>query len=63
MTALVVDTAVMVIEQRSAPEPLGTLTTFSGRRFEDLAYGAGLWCGAVRARSPRVLMPRPPGSR
>jgi mycofactocin system glycosyltransferase len=31
------------------------------RRLEDLAYGAGLWWGAVRARSPRALLPaRPP---
>jgi mycofactocin system glycosyltransferase len=35
------------------------------RRLEDLAYGAGLWAGAVRARNPRALLParppRPPG--
>ena len=31
------------------------------RRLEDLAYGAGLWWGAARARSPRALLPaRPP---
>jgi mycofactocin system glycosyltransferase len=31
------------------------------RRLEDLAYGAGLWWGAVRARDPRALLPaRPP---
>ncbi|RBY92789.1 mycofactocin biosynthesis glycosyltransferase MftF [Blastococcus sp. TF02A-30] len=31
------------------------------RRLEDLAYGAGLWAGAVRARDPRALLPaRPP---
>jgi mycofactocin system glycosyltransferase len=31
------------------------------RRLEDLAYGAGLWVGAARARSPRALLPaRPP---
>jgi mycofactocin system glycosyltransferase len=27
------------------------------RRLEDLAYGAGLWAGAVRARDPRALLP------
>jgi mycofactocin system glycosyltransferase len=33
------------------------------RRLEDLAYGAGLWAGAVRARTPRALLPaRPPRS-
>jgi hypothetical protein len=31
------------------------------RRLEDLAYGAGLWAGAWRARDPRALRPaRPP---
>jgi mycofactocin system glycosyltransferase len=33
----------------------------AARRLEDLAYGAGLWAGAVRARDPRALLPaRPP---
>ena len=33
------------------------------RRLDDLAYGAGLWWGAARARDPRALLPaRPPGS-
>lgn len=27
------------------------------RRLDDLAYGAGMWLGALRARSPRALMP------
>ena len=31
---------------------------FVARRLDDLAYGAGLWWGAVRARSIRVLVPR-----
>ncbi|WP_346620583.1 mycofactocin biosynthesis glycosyltransferase MftF [Blastococcus montanus] len=31
------------------------------RRLDDLAYGAGLWTGAARARDPRALLPaRPP---
>jgi hypothetical protein len=31
------------------------------RRLEDLAYGAGLWTGVVRARNLRALLPaRPP---
>jgi mycofactocin glycosyltransferase len=44
------------------------LPTFAaGRRLADLAYGAGLWLGALRARDPRALLPaapppvRPPG--
>ncbi|MGY1811397.1 mycofactocin biosynthesis glycosyltransferase MftF [Blastococcus sp. SYSU D00820] len=33
----------------------------AARLLEDLAYGAGLWTGAARARSPRALLPaRPP---
>jgi mycofactocin system glycosyltransferase len=46
------------------------LPTFAaGRRLEDLAYGAGLWLGALRARDVRALLPAspppvaPPGSR
>jgi mycofactocin system glycosyltransferase len=34
----------------------------AARRLEDLAYGAGLWHGAWRARDVRALLPaRPPG--
>ena len=36
---------------------------FVARRLDDLAYGAGLWWGAVRARSARVLVPRITGLR
>ncbi|WP_138758165.1 mycofactocin biosynthesis glycosyltransferase MftF [Modestobacter altitudinis] len=37
------------------------LPTFAaGRRLEDLAYGAGLWLGALRARDPRALLPAAP---
>ena len=32
----------------------------AGRRLEDLAYGAGLWAGALRARDPRSLRPVAP---
>jgi hypothetical protein len=37
------------------------IVVLAGRRLDDLAYGAGLWWGALKARSPRVLMPRSPG--
>ena len=30
----------------------------AGRRLDDVAYGAGLWAGAVRARSLRAVSPR-----
>ena len=37
------------------------LPTFAaGRRLEDLAYGTGLWSGAVRARDVRALLPASP---
>jgi len=62
-TALVVDAAVMVTERRRSPDRLGPLTVVAGRRLDDLAYGAGLWWGAIRARSARVLIPRRPGRR
>ncbi|WP_299953183.1 mycofactocin biosynthesis glycosyltransferase MftF [uncultured Modestobacter sp.] len=32
----------------------------AGRRLEDLAYGAGLWSGALRAGSVRALLPAAP---
>ncbi|MCZ2811122.1 mycofactocin biosynthesis glycosyltransferase MftF [Modestobacter sp. VKM Ac-2979] len=32
----------------------------AGRRLEDLAYGAGLWSGALRARNGRALLPAAP---
>ncbi len=41
---------------------VGPLRFAAARRLEDLAYGAGLWAGAVRARDARALLPaRPPG--
>ena len=40
---------------------VGLLRFAAGRRLEDLAYGGGLWRGALRARDPRALLPaRPP---
>jgi len=34
----------------------GPVRFAAGRRLEDLAYGAGLWAGALRARDPRSLL-------
>jgi len=59
-TALVVDAAVMVTERRSSIERPGVISVLAGRRLDDLAYGAGLWWGALKAHSARVLMPRSP---
>ncbi|SDF73577.1 mycofactocin system glycosyltransferase [Blastococcus aurantiacus] len=40
---------------------VGPVRHVATRRLDDLAYGAGLWAGAVRARSARALLPtRPP---
>lgn len=53
-TALVVDTAVAAVERPG----LDPVTAFVGRRLDDAAYGAGLWLGALRARSVHCLLPR-----
>ncbi|SDF49139.1 mycofactocin system glycosyltransferase [Blastococcus fimeti] len=40
---------------------VGPFRHAAARRLDDLAYGAGLWAGAVRARSAAALLPtRPP---
>ncbi|MGY2001353.1 mycofactocin biosynthesis glycosyltransferase MftF [Blastococcus sp. SYSU DS1024] len=40
---------------------VGPVRHLLARRLDDLAYGAGLWAGAVRARDVRPLLPaRPP---
>lgn len=57
-TALVVDSVVALAERRDAPLDVPTLLV--GRRLDDLAYGAGLWWGALRARSLGALRPRRP---
>jgi hypothetical protein len=36
---------------------VGPVRTAAARRLEDLAYGGGLWAGALRARSGRALLP------
>lgn len=51
VTAAAVDVAAAWVEgQRGNP-----LTTLAGRRLDDLAYGSGLWSGALSARSLRCL--------
>ncbi|WP_174278097.1 mycofactocin biosynthesis glycosyltransferase MftF [Goekera deserti] len=39
---------------------IGLLPFAAARRLDDLAYGAGLWLGAWRARSVRALLPARP---
>jgi mycofactocin system glycosyltransferase len=62
-TALVVDGVVGLLEEDRRPAVGAILGAVAGRRLSDLAYGAGLWWGAVEARSARVLMPRRPDRR
>lgn len=54
VTALAVDTAVALADHRES----GPVALVAGRRLGDLAYGAGVWVGAWRARSARCLLPR-----
>lgn len=54
VTALLVDVVVARVER---PE-VDPVLAFTGRRLDDLAYGAGLWAGALRARSLRAVSPR-----
>ncbi|MFJ6133027.1 mycofactocin biosynthesis glycosyltransferase MftF [Janibacter terrae] len=55
VTSLLVD---VVVARTDHPE--ATYDPIS-RRLDDLAYGAGLWVGAARARSLGALLPRRPG--
>jgi mycofactocin glycosyltransferase len=58
VAAAVADAVLAWWPQRSR---VGLLRFAAARRLEDLAYGAGLWQGALRARDPRALLPaRPP---
>lgn len=62
LTALAVDTAVTLAERSDEHRQVGLMTMLAGRRLDDLAYGAGLWWGALQARSLRAVLPRRPGS-
>lgn len=56
-SAVVVDLAVQAtLERHQLTE--GIAVGWLGRRLDDLAYGTGLWTGAIRARSVRCLLPR-----
>jgi mycofactocin system glycosyltransferase len=56
VSALLIDAAIFIAttNQRRLALPSALIA----RRLDDLAYGAGLWQGAIRARSLTGLMPR-----
>lgn len=54
LTAVVVDLFVF-LRERTGVDPV---TALAARRLDDLAYGSGLWWGAVKRRSARCLMIR-----
>lgn len=60
--AILVAAAWDLLDHREVP-PRRAGEAFAARRLDDLAYGAGLWLGALRARSARVLVPHVTGIR
>lgn len=58
LSAVLVDLAVF-LRERTGVDPL---TALVARRLDDIAYGSGLWWGALRRRSPRCLLLRRPGT-
>lgn len=61
-TAVAVDVLEMLAAHDSRTDGNLSAPTFAiARRLDDLAYGAGLWWGALTAGSPDVLRPRQPG--
>ena len=56
-SAVLVDLAVVLRESDGLP-PRDLPAYFTARRLDDLAYGTGLWWGAVRVGSVRSLVPR-----
>jgi mycofactocin system glycosyltransferase len=54
VTAVLVDLAVFLHERPG----VDLLTAVASRRLDDLAYGSGLWCGAIRGRNLRCLAVR-----
>lgn len=57
--ALVADLVVAHTVDRPLKQPrVGLFEGWTGRRLDDLAYGAGLWLGALRAGNGRCLLPQ-----
>ncbi|PUA81628.1 mycofactocin biosynthesis glycosyltransferase MftF [Nocardioides currus] len=46
-----------LVDRRRVGADLDPVRYVLARRLDDLAYGAGVWSGALRARSPRALLP------
>jgi mycofactocin system glycosyltransferase len=59
MTALILD-PILFLHERPGVSPF---TVMIARRLDDVAYGAGLWSGAIRRRNARCLFTRRPGPR
>jgi len=59
-SALVVDAAASVLDARAGHQRVAYAPL--SRRLDDLAYGAGLWLGALRSRSVTCLLPRRPAT-
>ncbi|MGC3993628.1 MAG: hypothetical protein QM779_05820 [Propionicimonas sp.] len=57
LSAVVVDTLTALHEHRPVSFR-DALVVATGRRLDDTAYGAGLWSGAMSARSWACLLPR-----
>jgi hypothetical protein len=55
VAAAVIDTAIEYARTRTDLDPVRFAVA---RRLDDLAYGAGVWLGALRHRSVRCLLPR-----
>ena len=62
LSALVIDTALAITENQQSRTRVPLHGLLAGRRLDDLAYGSGLWRGALKARATRVLRLRRPGA-
>jgi hypothetical protein len=60
LTAAVLLDLALFLRERSGVDPC---TVLVARRLDDIAYGAGLWWGAVRRRNARCLLLRRPSPR
>lgn len=62
LAAAIIDGAVDWLNRRQHvsddTRPLGLVSYVLMKRLDDLAYGAGLWCGAVQERTVTPLKPQ-----